>query len=149
MSELYFNRSRQGWTPESEGTMQPALRIRIDVPMGTPLREIKELLFRQAYQLAGTQLRAAIALGITPETVSRVLRRAKKRTGRDGAGSADGGGDQAIAELKALELGLIKDPAERAARIARRLSRFDDLFTDEENDLSPKAAGAQAAVPDA
>src|SRR5580692_3444622 len=57
---------------------QPA-RIRIDVPMGTSYQEVQESIFRQAYRVAGTQLRAAIALGITPETVSRVLRRAARR----------------------------------------------------------------------
>jgi hypothetical protein len=43
--------------------------------MGTSYMEIQERIFRQAWQLAGTQLRAAIALGITPETLSRFLRR--------------------------------------------------------------------------
>lgn len=57
----------------------PTCRIQIDVPLGTPYREIQEAVFRQAYRHAGTQLRAAIALGITPETVSRVLRRADRR----------------------------------------------------------------------
>jgi hypothetical protein len=47
----------------------------LDVPMGTSCMEIQESIFRQAWQLAGTQLRAAIALGITPETFSRFLRR--------------------------------------------------------------------------
>jgi len=47
--------------------------------MGTSYQEIQESIFRQAYQAAATQLRAAIALGITPETVSRVLRRAARR----------------------------------------------------------------------
>lgn len=50
-------------------------RIRIDVPMGTSYLEIQASILHQAWQLAGTQLRAAIALGITPETISRVLRR--------------------------------------------------------------------------
>jgi hypothetical protein len=54
-------------------------RIQIDVPMGTPYQEIQASVFRQAYQMAGTQLRAAIALGITPETVSRVLRRSGRK----------------------------------------------------------------------
>jgi len=49
--------------------------------MGTSYQEIQESIFRQVYQLAGTQLRAAIALGITPDTISRVLRRQdRKRT---------------------------------------------------------------------
>ena len=54
-------------------------RIRIDVPLGTPYREIQRVIFRQAYEQAGTQLRAANALGITPETVSRVLRRPERK----------------------------------------------------------------------
>jgi hypothetical protein len=37
--------------------------------------EIQASIFRQAWQFAGTQLRAANALGITPDTISRVLRR--------------------------------------------------------------------------
>jgi hypothetical protein len=52
--------------------------IRIDVPMGTSFYEIQENVFRQAWQLAGTQLRAAVALGITPETLSRFLRRCSR-----------------------------------------------------------------------
>jgi hypothetical protein len=57
-------------------------RIRIDVPMGTSYLEIQASIFRQAWQLAGTQLRAAIALGITPETISRALRACdRKRIG--------------------------------------------------------------------
>lgn len=60
------------------GDLAPrAPRIRIDVPLGTPYREIRDSILRQAWELAGTQLRAAIALGITPETVSRTLRRSK------------------------------------------------------------------------
>ena len=56
------------------GDLAPrAPRIRIDVPLGTPYREIRDSILRQAWELAGTQLRAAIALGITPETVSRTL----------------------------------------------------------------------------
>ena len=58
-----------------EGAPQEPSRIRLDVPMGTSYCEIQESIFRQAWQLAGTQLRAAIGLGITPETISRVLRR--------------------------------------------------------------------------
>ena len=53
-------------------------RILIDVPLGTPFQEIRDSIFRQAWELAGTQLRAAIALGITPETISRTLRRYKE-----------------------------------------------------------------------
>jgi hypothetical protein len=52
-----------------------ASHIYVDVPLGTPYAEIQAMVFRQAWHLAGTQLRAALALGITPETISRVLRR--------------------------------------------------------------------------
>jgi len=60
----------------SADTLNPseASRIRIDVPMGTSYLEIQASIFRQAWQHAGTQLRAAIALGIVPETISRALR---------------------------------------------------------------------------
>jgi hypothetical protein len=57
---------------------QESPRIQIDVPMGTSYKEIQECVFRQAWQLAGTQLRAAVALGITPETLSRFLRRCNR-----------------------------------------------------------------------
>ncbi len=49
--------------------------------MGTSYYEIQESIFRQAWQLAGSQLRAAIALGITPETISRFLRRCDRKIG--------------------------------------------------------------------
>jgi hypothetical protein len=77
MSDVFTNRSEPGQEKAASGksTPQEPPRIRIDVPMGTSYQEIQESIFRQAYQLAGTQLRAAIALGITPDTVSRVLRR--------------------------------------------------------------------------
>lgn len=54
------------------------LRIQIDVPLGTSYLEIQASIFRQAWQLAGTQLRAAVALGITPDTISRVLKRCER-----------------------------------------------------------------------
>ena len=77
MSEVFTNRSQQGQVKAAPGKSAPPEppRIRIDVPMGTSHQEIQESIFHQVYQLAGTQLRAAIALGITPDTVSRVLRR--------------------------------------------------------------------------
>ena len=62
-----------------EANPQEPPRIRIDVPIGTSYQEIQESIFRQVYELAGTQLRAAIALGITPDTVSRILRRCGRR----------------------------------------------------------------------
>lgn len=149
MNEVYVNRSGQGRAPEGAGTIHPPLRICINVPMGTPYRDIQELVLRQAYKLMGTQLRAAFALGITPETISRVLRRGeKRRAAQDGVqnGSADSRAEQVM--LKALEIGRIADPVERAARIAKRLSRFDDLFADGEDTLSSGAAGEEDAVPD-
>jgi hypothetical protein len=77
MSDVFTNRS---WQSRGNGlgeasTPQKPPRIRLDVPMGTSYCEIQEIIFRQAWQLAGTQLRAAIALGLTPETISRFLRR--------------------------------------------------------------------------
>jgi hypothetical protein len=81
MSEVFTNRSWQGPRDDAgrEGGQAPPPRIQIDVPLGTSYQEIQVSIFRQAYQLAGTQLRAAIALGITPDTVSRVLRRSDRR----------------------------------------------------------------------
>lgn len=43
--------------------------------MGTSYQEIREIIFRPPRQRVGTQVRAAIVLGITPETVLRFLRR--------------------------------------------------------------------------
>ena len=84
MSDVFTSRSEQGREKAASGksTSQEPPRILIDVPMGTSYLEIQETIFRQVYELAGTQLRAAIALGITPDTVSRVLRRHdRKRIG--------------------------------------------------------------------
>jgi DNA-binding transcriptional regulator YdaS (Cro superfamily) len=80
MSEAITTRGQQAGEKAamSENTLQTPPRIRIDVPLGTPYREIRNSILLQAWQLAGTQLRAAIALGITPETVSRNLRRAER-----------------------------------------------------------------------
>ena len=76
MSDVFTNRSEQGrGKGAGECPPQEPARIRIDVPIGTPYWEIQASIFRQAWQMTGTQLRAAIALGITPETISRVLRR--------------------------------------------------------------------------
>jgi DNA-binding transcriptional regulator YdaS (Cro superfamily) len=80
MSEAITTRGQQAGEKAamSENTPQTPPRIRIDVPLGTPYREIRNSILLQAWQLAGTQLRAAIALGIRPETVSRNLRRAER-----------------------------------------------------------------------
>ncbi|MGA2987487.1 MAG: hypothetical protein ABSG32_27160 [Terriglobia bacterium] len=74
---MFTNRNEQGRgsAPSDESKPQAPPRIRIDVPMGTSYLEIQESIFRQARQFAGTQLRAAITLGVTPDTISRVLRR--------------------------------------------------------------------------
>jgi hypothetical protein len=81
MSDVFTNRDEQGRGKGASGESKPQEppRIRIDVPMGTPYQEIQESIFRHVYELAGTQLRAAIALGITPDTVSRILRRADRK----------------------------------------------------------------------
>jgi len=55
-------------------------RIRVQVSIGTSYEEIQESVVRQVYELEGTQFRTAIALGITPETVSRIMRRSDNRT---------------------------------------------------------------------
>lgn len=65
--------------PRGDRLPLPVPRIQVDVPMGTPYQEIQDSIFLQAYRLAGTPLRAAIALGITPETVSRVVGRYEGR----------------------------------------------------------------------
>jgi hypothetical protein len=80
MSETFTTRGQQAGenAAMSENTPQTPPRIRIDVPLGTPYQVIRDSVLRQAWQLAGTQLRAAIALGIRPETVSRNLRRAER-----------------------------------------------------------------------
>ena len=62
----------------SENTPHTTLRIRIDAPLRTSYQEIRDSVLRQAWQIAGTQLNAAIALGITPGTVSRNLQRAER-----------------------------------------------------------------------
>ena len=59
----------------TKSTLPKLARIRLDVPLGTSYLEIQASIFHQAWSLAGTQLRAAVALGITPDTISRVLRR--------------------------------------------------------------------------
>lgn len=80
MSEAITTRGQQARERAAVRANKPQtpLRIRIDAPLGTSYQEIRDSVLRQAWQLAGTQLRAAIALGITPETVSRNLRRAER-----------------------------------------------------------------------
>lgn len=55
-------------------------RIRVDIRIGVSFEEIEESIVRQVYELEGTQLRTASALGITPDTVSRIMRRSARRT---------------------------------------------------------------------
>jgi len=71
--------ARDGQISRASGdACQERPRIRIDVPLGTSYLEIQASIFRQAWQLAGTQLRAAVALGLTPDTISRVLKRCER-----------------------------------------------------------------------
>jgi hypothetical protein len=58
--------------------MAGAPYIEIRVPLGTRLEEIDIQIMRQAWTLAGTQYKAALALGIRPETMGRRMRRGKK-----------------------------------------------------------------------
>ncbi len=67
---------------DAQSAPQAPLRICIDVPLGTSYREMQVRIFRQAWELAGTQLRAAFALGVTPDTISRVLRRCDRESER-------------------------------------------------------------------
>jgi len=90
-------------------------RIRIDVPLGTSYREMQASIFRQAWELAGTQLRAAFALGVTPDTISRVLRRCDRESERPPgilprrlADPSTGAMDQAPAQRTAIKR---KEPA--------------------------------------
>ena len=60
-------------------SQQPPAWIRVEFRIGTSFREIQENIIRQVYEHVGTQLRTATALGITPDTVSRVLLRSERR----------------------------------------------------------------------
>ena len=62
--------------------MNDELRIRIDVPLGTSLEAIVAEVMEQAWRLAGTQLRAGVALGIRPETLCKRLVAWKKKISR-------------------------------------------------------------------
>ena len=55
-------------------------KIRVDLRIGVSFDEIEESIVRQVYELEGTQLRTAISLGIRPETVWRIMRRAARRS---------------------------------------------------------------------
>ena len=71
--KMYGERSQQALGAVASASPE-APRIRIDVPMGTSYMEIQESVFRQAWEKAGTQLGAAIALGITPDALTHFLR---------------------------------------------------------------------------
>ena len=75
MSEAPKNPREQGRAKVAPGetSSPPPARIRIDVPLGTTFLAMQESIFRQTWILTGSQLRAAIALGIRPETISRCL----------------------------------------------------------------------------
>lgn len=78
MSDVSKTPSEQGRAnvAPGENMSQAPARIRIDVPLGTSFQAMQESIFRQTWILTGSQLRAAIALGIRPETISRCLCRA-------------------------------------------------------------------------
>lgn len=70
---------RRGQAVSGESAPQGPPRIRIDVPVAASYLEIQAGFFRHTWRLAGTRLRAALALGITPETISRILPRSARR----------------------------------------------------------------------
>lgn len=75
MSDVFKTPSNPGpgIVPPDENTLPDSPRIRLDVPLGTPFREIQMMVFRQAWELAGSQFKAAIALGVCPITIWRHL----------------------------------------------------------------------------
>ena len=117
----------------------PVPRIQIDVPMGTPYYEIQETIFRQAYELAGTHLRAAIALGITPETISRVLRKSDRRQAESQTTRYQAGGHNGLSLEQRVPVNrgehLKPRPAElkaQAVAAIRRLSAARRAFLETE-----------------
>jgi len=73
-------RPTAGWNGGPSTNVSPTPHcLRLEVPLGTPFREIQEAIFRQVCEQAGTQLRAAAALGVHPNTVTRILKRAARR----------------------------------------------------------------------
>lgn len=55
------------------------VRIELDLPMNTPLEEVMDAWITAVVAKAGTQLKAAVALRIRPETISRRLNRRRER----------------------------------------------------------------------
>jgi hypothetical protein len=94
--------------------MSGVLRIQINVPLGTPWPEIQEMVFRQAWEKAGTQLRAAFALGITPETISRFLKKREKLARSEqnqGSPAATGAvGDSCVPSPGGQDVGAVHEP---------------------------------------
>lgn len=58
--------------------MSDAPIIRVEFPLGTSLEDFIDEICRQAWKVAGTQLKAGVALGIRPETLARRVRRLAK-----------------------------------------------------------------------
>jgi len=56
--------------------------LEIRCPIQTSLADIEDMIVSQVVEKCGTQLKAAYALGITPETISRRLNRHRKKLGR-------------------------------------------------------------------
>jgi len=154
MSEVYASRGgrERGRETEWESASPETLRIRIDVALGTPYQEIREEILRQAYEMAGTQLRAAVALGITPDTISRVMRRSERR--RMGAAEAAfGSAGQSEtplfrarpAELLARAVGQVGRARDGEQRSERKLFTAEKLFAEEpDNNLSLDGADQEA-----
>jgi hypothetical protein len=123
--------------------------------MGTPYLEIQAAIFRQVYQYAGTQLRAAIALGITPDTVSRILRRSERRRfAADSAASPEPMaeekqpcGQPRTAEPLARAVGQIERARERAMRSERKLFAVESPYL-EDSDPSLDSADQEALMTD-
>ena len=56
-------------------------RLQIDCPLPTPLHDIVDMIIAQTVEKCGTQLKAAFALGITPEMISRRLNHRRRKLG--------------------------------------------------------------------
>ena len=96
--------------------MSGGARIQIDVPLATSYAEIQEMVYRQAWEKAGTQLKAAFALGITPETISRFLKKREKKMDSRLRGNDDlaRSGDQATTQTGVVDARSVpSNPSER------------------------------------
>jgi hypothetical protein len=87
--------------------------------MGTSYFDIQEMIFRQAWQIAGSQLQAAVALGITPETISRFLRRCDRTK---------------VASPKVPEAWPVVRPPEPPPAARREIGRSNDPATGQSGD---------------